>query len=478
MRGRVYSDPPDGGWGWMVVFAGFLSNCLIMGVARSFGIFFLHFVHHFEETSSRASWVISIAMATQQFMSPVGSALGTHYGARPVVMVGGGLASLGLLIASFGHSLLHMYLSIGLLTGFGWSLVFTPTMSMIYRYFRRRRVLVTGLAFTGAGVSSFALSPLFQLMIDSYTWRGALQILSAIVLNLCVCGALQRPIVLREDLVEPVMVEGPGGGEAEGSAEGKEEGPGEGEEEGPGKREEPNTTSCWGRAIKTFDLTLLGHWPLQVHTLGCLLIYLGYFVPFVHLVPHAKSLGLSDYQAAFLLSATAISDAVGRIVFGWLADLKFINNVYSLWALVALSGLSLVLIPLASDYPGLMGLGVLFGFASGPMITLSFAKLPEIVGLRRVLNATGFFLMTISIGVLLGAPLSGWLEDITGSYTVSFLTAGSSVLLGLLVLLLPAFSRYCSVLCRKTPSRSQTPGKPEKEEEGQHGHSETRAANQ
>lgn len=48
---------------------------------------------------------------------PVGSALSTKFGPRPVVMAGGILAALGMLLASFATSLTHLYLSIGLLSG-------------------------------------------------------------------------------------------------------------------------------------------------------------------------------------------------------------------------------------------------------------------------------------------------------------------------------------------------------------------------
>lgn len=50
-------------------------------------------------------------------MGPVGSALSTRWGARPVVMVGGVLTSLGLVFSAFARSLLHLYLGLGLLAG-------------------------------------------------------------------------------------------------------------------------------------------------------------------------------------------------------------------------------------------------------------------------------------------------------------------------------------------------------------------------
>lgn len=47
----------------------------------------------------------------------MGSALSTRWGARPVVMAGGVLTSLGLVFSAFARSLLHLYLGLGLLAG-------------------------------------------------------------------------------------------------------------------------------------------------------------------------------------------------------------------------------------------------------------------------------------------------------------------------------------------------------------------------
>lgn len=51
---------------------------------------------------------------------------------------------------------------------------------------------------SGSGIGTFVLAPVVQLLIDLYTWRGALLVLSAFVANLCVCGALLRPITVQK----------------------------------------------------------------------------------------------------------------------------------------------------------------------------------------------------------------------------------------------------------------------------------------
>ncbi|XP_032872822.1 monocarboxylate transporter 13-like [Amblyraja radiata] len=352
---------------------------------------------------------------------PLGSAFGKRYGARPVVMVGGILASLGMFVASFGQSLLHLYLSIGLLTGLGWALVFTPTMAMISRYFDKRRALATGLAFTGVGIASFFFSPLFRLLIDAYTWRGALRVLSAILLNLCVCAALLRPIRLLEDLPAPGLAD--------------------------------KASGCWEKVTSALDLGLLRQRAFMVYTLALTLMTTGYFVPYVHLVAHGKNLGFTDYEAALILSLTSIPDTVARMFSGWLSDLKLVRSIHLLFLWSVLSGISLFLLPLGRTFPTLMAAGLFYGLCAGGLSPLFFSTLPDIVGVGRILNATGLFLMLLSVGGLLGPPLSGLLEDRTGSYNTSFMVSGGFNLAGsLALLLLPGF------FARSSTASGQRPG--------------------
>ncbi|XP_063124722.1 monocarboxylate transporter 11 isoform X7 [Rattus norvegicus] len=145
------AGPPDGGWGWVVAAAAFAVNGLSYGLLRSLGLALPDLAEHFERSAQDTAWVSALALAVQQAASPVGSALSTRWGARPVVMVGGVLTSLGLVFSAFARSLLHLYLGLGLLAGSGWALVFAPALGTLSRYFSRRRVLAVGLALTGIG---------------------------------------------------------------------------------------------------------------------------------------------------------------------------------------------------------------------------------------------------------------------------------------------------------------------------------------
>ncbi len=50
----------EGGWGWWVVLGSALSHFLIVGVPRSFGVFYEELLVRYERSSSETAWVIAL----------------------------------------------------------------------------------------------------------------------------------------------------------------------------------------------------------------------------------------------------------------------------------------------------------------------------------------------------------------------------------------------------------------------------------
>ena len=64
-------------------------------------------------------------------------------------------------------------------------------------YFTKRRALATGIALAGGGVGSITFAPLLEFLINFYSWKGAMWIVSGICLHGVVMGALFRPVSVR-----------------------------------------------------------------------------------------------------------------------------------------------------------------------------------------------------------------------------------------------------------------------------------------
>lgn len=54
---------PDGDWGWVVLLASFVVNCIVDGYCYSFQLFFLELLAQFRDTRTRTIWVISLPPA-------------------------------------------------------------------------------------------------------------------------------------------------------------------------------------------------------------------------------------------------------------------------------------------------------------------------------------------------------------------------------------------------------------------------------
>uniref|UniRef100_A0A8C3VKW5 Monocarboxylate transporter 11 n=1 Tax=Catagonus wagneri TaxID=51154 RepID=A0A8C3VKW5_9CETA len=405
------AGPPDGGWGWVVAAAAFVVNGLSYGLLRSLGLAFPDLAEHFDRSAQDTAWVSALALAVQQAASPVGSALSTRWGARPVVMVGGVLTSLGLVFSAFARSLLHLYLGLGVLAGSGWALVFAPALGTLSLYFSRRRVLAVGLALTGNGAASLLLAPTLQLLLDNFGWRGALLLLGAITLHLTPCGALLRPLELPGDPLAPPR-----------------------------------------NPLAALGLGLFTRRAFLVFALGTALVAGGYFVPYVHLAPHALDRGLGGYGAALVVAVAAVGDAGARLLCGWLADQGWVPLPRLLAVFGALTGLGLLAVGLGWGGP-LLAVAGAYGLSAGSYAPLVFGVLPGLVGIGGVVQATGLVMMLMSLGGLLGPPLSGFLRDETGDFTASFLVCGSFILSGSFVYMgLPGALPSC-----RPASRPATP---------------------
>jgi hypothetical protein len=55
---------PDGGWGWVVVFASFMIHVIADGVTYTFGIFYFEILNYYGTSNAMTAWVASIMCGT------------------------------------------------------------------------------------------------------------------------------------------------------------------------------------------------------------------------------------------------------------------------------------------------------------------------------------------------------------------------------------------------------------------------------
>uniref|UniRef100_A0A8C4MUK8 Solute carrier family 16 member 8 n=1 Tax=Equus asinus asinus TaxID=83772 RepID=A0A8C4MUK8_EQUAS len=412
---RPGAGPPDGGWGWAVLGACFVVTGFAYGFPKAVSVFFRALMRDFGAGYSDTAWVSSIMLAMLYGTGPVSSILVTRFGCRPVMLVGGLLASAGMVLASFATRLVELYLTAGVLTGLGLALNFQPSLIMLGLYFERRRPLANGLAAAGSPVFLSALSPLGQQLLERFGWRGGFLLLGGLLLHCCACGAVMRP------------PPGPGPrprGDSAGEA------PGEADTDGAGLRLRQAPPGGRPRR-RLLDVAVCADRRFGWRAVTKFLMALGLFVPAILLVNYAKDAGVPDADAAFLLSIVGFVDIVARPACGALAGLARLRpHVAYLFSLALMAnGLTDLSSARARSYGALVAFCVAFGLSYGMVGALQFEVLMAAVGAHRFPSALGLVLLVEAVAVLIGPPSAGRLVDALKNYEIIFYLAGSEVVL-------------------------------------------------
>ncbi|XP_068109927.1 monocarboxylate transporter 2-like [Hyperolius riggenbachi] len=422
--------PPDGGWGWVVVVGAFISMGFAYAFSKAVTVFFKEIQEFFGASYSEIAWISSLLLACMYAGGPISSILVNKYGSRPVVMVGGLLSGLGMILGTFSTSIIQLYICVGVIAGFGFSLNLQPSVIVVGKYFQKKRPIANGLAMAGSPVMLSTLAPLNQFLFDQYGWRGSFFILGAILLNCCVAGALFRPIgpmaskKKKEKEPEKVNISLQELGKAA-ALEKKEEG-------------------CLTRFNKILDLTLFKHRGFLIYLIGNVLMFLGFYAPIVFLAPYGKHLGVDEYSAAFLLSILAIVDMFARPLTGIFANTKWIRPKiqYFFSFSVIFNGICHLMCPLATGYGGLVVYSVLFGLSFGMVCALLFETLMDLVGPKRFSSAVGLVTIVECVPLLLGPPIGGAIVDAFGEYKYMFFECGAILSFAGLFLLIGNFFNY------------------------------------
>ncbi|CBY10842.1 unnamed protein product [Oikopleura dioica] len=398
---KLYDGPPDGGYGWWIAAGHFINIGIGYGFTKSFGIFFPYIKEEYSVDNTTTSLVFSIMMFTQYSGSLIGNLIYRQYGPRLTLMTGGILCGTGLILWALLKSLFALYLGVGLFVGLGFSFVILVGNSTLSRYFKKRRPQALAFSMTGVPVMSIIFPLVYEFLYETFGMYGAVLIVGAIQLNVCVGASFFRPINLKSDhtgTANLTIIK--------------------------------KLSNAFGRLIRNPNFLM--------YSTSIALTISGKFMvnPFVKLYA--------------ILSICSGIDLISRPLGGRLCSTKFIREklgtfeTFSL-CVIALGCCNLFAPFWVNSFNTFAAYGVIFGLCFGLTIGVEWSNVSELVETDILSDAITFIQLETSIGVLLAPLAGGYISDKTGDYSYVFYIAGILLLAAAAFAAAVAVRRRCSL---------------------------------
>lgn len=96
----------------------------------------------------------------------------------------------------------------------------------------------------------------------------------------------------------------------------------------------------------------------------------GLYVPFVYLVDAAQVNGIDQASASLLISIIGITNTVGRIACGYVADFPWVNSLFLNNICLVISTFAVGLTPFCSSYGSYIVMAIFFGIAVGMFLKI------------------------------------------------------------------------------------------------------------
>src|SRR5579883_2118503 len=175
---------------WLQLLLGIIAMMAISSPQYVWTLFTGPFNQRLGTTLPEIQVTFSLLIVLQTFFSPFQAHLVDRFGPRLLISVGAIMAGGSWVLASMVGSLWGLYLTYGIIGGFGTGIIYVGIIGLMVRWFPDRRGLATGLAAAGYGFGAFFTSFPIDSMIKSSGYAHALLVWGVIQATIGVAAAI------------------------------------------------------------------------------------------------------------------------------------------------------------------------------------------------------------------------------------------------------------------------------------------------
>jgi MFS transporter, OFA family, oxalate/formate antiporter len=336
----------------------------------------------------------SLLIILQTFFSPFQAYLVDRFGPKLLISIGAVLSGGSWVLASFVNSLIALYITYGIIGGFGTGIIYVGIIGLVVRWFPDRRGLATGLAAAGYGFGAVFTSFPIDSMIKSSGYAHTLLVWGIIQGAIGVIAALGLRIP-------------PEGYRPEGF--------------------NPETVQLEMQSRRSFTPKEMLQNPIfyllfimmaMMSTSGLMVV--SNVGPFANEFKVAQVLVLGMAALPLSLTLSRVTNGLTRPFFGWVSD--HIGREQTMALAFSLEAVAILVLFAFIDNPAMFVVltGLVF-FGWGEIFSLFPSTLTDTFGPKFAATNYGFLYIAQGVGSILGGPAAALLKQQTGSWTAVFI---------------------------------------------------------
>ncbi len=340
----------------------------------------------------------------------VGGFLAARFGARKVISVSLVVIGTSLFLTGLSNSFTTAFV-MRLITGMGTGGAYIPMMALPAAWFAaRKRGLATGINTMGTGIGLSITGLVLPLLIVQYGtsgWRYSWYLMGAIAF---ICAFICY-LLLRDNPAEKGLSMY-GGDEERGTTQ---------------MTQKFSFITTWLNVAKEKEVWKLG----CVYFMNGLsyIIYLTFFVAFL-----TKELGLSTKNAGGIFAVTGFLSIFSGIVWGSISDV--LGRRYGAMLGYIVLAVSFLLPAFLHETIFLYVSAILFGISMASLPVIMAAAAGDALGAKLASAGLGVITVFYGVGQAIGPALAGWIKDVTGTFTYTFMFSAAISFVGALLSLM------------------------------------------
>lgn len=363
---------------WTILIASMIINMCI-GSAYAWSVFQNPLISMFGWSTSDTSLAFTLSLSLVPVAMIGAGRIQDRFGPQMVTMAGGIVFGLGLVLTSQITSLTGLYLSYGLLGGFGIGMIYTCMVGNTIKWFPDKKGLAGGLIAMGFGLGAIVFAPLGVMLIREFDVLVTFAIFGVVFSLIIIVASFFIKAPKNVNVSQSTVVD-------------------------------QSMTSH--QMMKTPRFYLL--WIL--YTIGCIggLMIIGHASPIVQ-----HKVGLSSQEAAFIVSFLGLSNSLGRVFWGSVSD-RF-GRMVTLTTTYLVAAVCLLALSMFTSLPivvvAIGGIALCFGGYLGIMPSIC----AENFGSKHIGINYGLLFTAYGFAAFVGPRLASWIRDVNaGSYDVAF----------------------------------------------------------